>query len=204
MEEISWWQKSKTTWLKEGDRNTRYFHHTANMRNSINLIHRLKVGGDWIIDQAKIRDCIEEYYRQLYMEPFPKRPEIEGVDFDFISEDQRRWLERPFSKEEVKLALNSMKDDKAPGPNGFLIKFLKVCWDVVDNEAMATLEAFHTKDQWCKSLSATFITLIPKKEGAAEIKYFRPISLVGCLNKLLSKTLAIRLKIVMHRVISRS
>lgn len=68
---------------------------------------------------------------------------------------------------------------------------------------MATLETFHSKDQWYKSLSATFITLIPKKEGAAEIKDFRPISLVGCLYKLLSKTLVVRLKTIMPKVISR-
>lgn len=97
------------------------------MRNSVNLIHGLKVGGEWISDQVKIRDNIEEYCRQLYIEPFPERPEIEGVDFDIISEDQRMWLERPFSEEEVKLALNSMDNDEAPDPDGFPIKFLKVC-----------------------------------------------------------------------------
>lgn len=42
---------------------------------------------------------------------------------------------------------------------------------------MDAMEAFHTNDQWCKSLSATFITLILKKVGVAEIKEFRPSAL---------------------------
>lgn len=45
--------------------------------------------------------------------------------------------------------------------------FFKVCWDVVGKEVMAVFEAFHLKDQWCKYLSATFITFVPKKKGAA-------------------------------------
>lgn len=48
-------------------------------------------------------------------------------------------------------------------------------------DALAHLEAFCLKDQWYRSLSSTFISLIPKKEGAAEIKDFRPISFVGKL-----------------------
>lgn len=62
-------------------------------------------------------------------------------------------------------------------------------------------EAFHSKDQWSKSLSTTFITLIPKKKDASEVKDFRPISLVGCLYKVLAKTLTIRLKGIIPHVI---
>lgn len=60
------------------------------------------------------------------------------------------------------------------------------------------------KDKWCKSLSTTFITLIPKKKEAVDLKNFRSISLVGCIYKLLAKTLAIRLKEALVNVISDS
>lgn len=69
---------------------------------------------------------------------------------------------------------------------------------------MAIFSEFHSKDQWCKCLSATFITLIPKKKGVADLNDFRPISLVGCIYKLLAKTLALRLKSVLGDVISES
>lgn len=87
-----------------------------------------------------------------------------------------------------------MEDDKAPSPDRFPPLFFKLCWDVVGNEILAVFKVFHTQDQWCKSLSATFITLIPKKKGAVLIKKFRPISLVGCLYKLLAKIPAICFK----------
>lgn len=66
-----------------------------------------------------------------------------------------------------------MEDDKAPNPDGFPPLFFKVCWDVVGKDVLVVFQAFHDKDQWCKSLSATFITLIPKTKMAAFIKDFR-------------------------------
>ena len=44
---------------------------------------------------------------------------------------------------------------------------------------MAVFHHFFAKGQFEKSLNATFITLIPKKNEAIEVKDFRPISLVG-------------------------
>ena len=38
---------------------------------------------------------------------------------------------------------------------------------------------FANNGKFEKSLNATFITLIPKKNAAIEVKDFRPISLVG-------------------------
>lgn len=97
-----------------------------------------------------------------------------------------------------------MEDDKAPGPDGFSTRYLKTCWDVVGKEILEVFEAFHKQDQWCRSLSVTFITLILKKKEASEAKGYRPISLVGCLYKLLAKTLAIKLKQVMGSIILKT
>lgn len=63
------------------------------MRSFLNMISKLKVNGEWVMDKVRIRDFIEEYFLRLYYEPFPNRLEVEGVDFNFISEDQQRWLE---------------------------------------------------------------------------------------------------------------
>lgn len=123
----------------------------------------------------------------------PIRPILEEVDFDRISEDLSTWLEKPFLEEKILVALNSMEDDKALGLDGFLTKFLKVCWEIVRKEVMAMFTEFHSKDCWFKS-SASFVTLIPKKSRAFELKDFRLISLVGCMYTLLAKTLAIWFK----------
>ena len=55
-----------------------------------------------------------------------------------------------------------------------------------------------------KSLNVTFVSLVPKKADAVEMKDFRPISLVGGMYKIVSKVLANRLKTVLGKVISYS
>ena len=69
---------------------------------------------------------------------------------------------------------------------------------------MAVFEEFHQHCKFEKSLNATFIALIPKKNGASNIRDFRPISLVGSLYKILAKVLANRLKMVLDQLISES
>ena len=65
-------------------------------------------------------------------------------------------------------------------------------------------EEFYHHSKFEKSLNATFIALIPKKNDAFNIQDFRPISLVGSLYKILSKVLANRLNQVLDQLISES
>jgi hypothetical protein len=65
-------------------------------------------------------------------------------------------------------------------------------------------KVFHTYGKFEKSLNATFISLIPKKAGAVEIKDFHPISLVGGVYKIISQVLANRLKTMLGKLVSYS
>ena len=43
LEEVSWRQKSRETWLKEGDRNTRFFQRMANSNRRRNSIRNISI-----------------------------------------------------------------------------------------------------------------------------------------------------------------
>lgn len=47
------------------------------------------------------------------------------------------------------------------------------------------------------------MALIPEKVGAIKLNDCRPISLVGCVYKIISKLLAERLKKVIHKLVNR-
>lgn len=92
------------------------------MRNSVNLISKLKVKGEWMRSEEKIRDSIEDHYINLYSKPFSVHPII-GVEVDSRNEEHKCWLQRPFTIEEVEEAHNSILNDKASGSDGFPRKF---------------------------------------------------------------------------------
>ena len=75
--------------------------------------------------------------------------------------------------------------------------FFQACWGIVKPDLMAVFHHCFANGQFEKSLNATFITLIPKKHAASEIRGFWPISLVGGVYKIIAKVLANRLRTVM-------
>ena len=54
-EEISWRQKLRELWLKEGDRNTRFFHKMANARRRRNFMAKLGVNGELLVGENSIK-----------------------------------------------------------------------------------------------------------------------------------------------------
>ena len=75
---------------------------------------------------------------------------------------------------------------------------------VVEKDVMDVFDYFHRHSMFERSMNTSFLTLIPKKCNAVNIKDFCPISLVGSVYKSLSKVLANRLRAVLDNLISET
>ncbi|XP_030971912.1 uncharacterized protein LOC115992014 [Quercus lobata] len=204
LEEISWRQKLKALYLKEGDNNIGFFHRLANSHRCTNTMRGVEVEGILYEDESAIQDQVVGFYKSMYQEAESWRPTIDGLEFANLDETNWTALEREFEKEEIIVALREAKGDKAPGPNGFTMAFFQKCWCVLEKDILALFADFHKECIFEKSLNATFLCLIPKKLSAVNIRDFCPISLLGSLYKLLSKVLAHRLRCVLDKLISNS
>ena len=66
---------------------------------------------------------------------------------------------------------------------------------------MATVNEFFISGSFLRGCNSSFISLIPKSSDPIGLNDFRPISLIGCYYKIISKMLADRIKRVIGKVI---
>ncbi|XP_024640546.1 uncharacterized protein [Medicago truncatula] len=130
------------------------------------------------------------------------RPGIQGLNFWKLSYAQSGSLIRPFSLDEVKQAVWDCESFKSPGPDGINLGFIKDFWNELKDDFMKFLLDFHRNGKLTKGVNSTFIALIPKVASPQKLGDFRPISLVGCMYKVLAKVLANRLRSTLSYVVS--
>ncbi|KAL0413804.1 UNVERIFIED_CONTAM: hypothetical protein Sradi_1582100 [Sesamum radiatum] len=121
-EETKWRQRSKDLWLKEGDRNTSFFHRRASKRFQHNIIRRIKnSNGVWVADDEGIQGCIQTYFRGVFASGRPRTEDIERGTAQLrrvVDPSMADELTLPYSEAEVTKALFQMASLKSPGPDG--------------------------------------------------------------------------------------
>ena len=65
MEEVHWRQQSRELWLKEGDRNTGFFHRMANAHRRNNSLDRIMTNGEWLTEDQEVREGIVNAFQNL-------------------------------------------------------------------------------------------------------------------------------------------
>jgi hypothetical protein len=75
MEEVSWRQKSRALWFREGDC-MKFFHKVANSNRRKNSIDSLLIDGT--LSSKEISEHIVQFYKELYTEQFNWRPLLDA------------------------------------------------------------------------------------------------------------------------------
>ena len=125
-EEIYWKQRSRITWLKEGDSNTKYFHLMANGKRNKNYIPRILHNGLWTERNQELGKIFTDHFQLLLGSPRPYRFLLDWQNLFVYNERlDLSSLEWPFTLEEIKQAVFELGADKAPGPDGFPMFFFQ-------------------------------------------------------------------------------
>ena len=74
--------------------------------------------------------------------------------------------------EEIKDVVDDMEDDKAPGPDGFNVNFIKVCWGIVQKDLFKMVIKSQRCDKIGGSTNSAFLALIPKEKDATSFDRF--------------------------------
>lgn len=185
-QELYWRQRSTSHWLKQGDRNTKFFHVYASERRRINMIKRLvRDDGRVVEDAAGIHDLGTDFYKSLFTSNAGTRYEELLAQVPIrVTEEMNEGLMAEYTEVEIKAALDGMGDLKAPGADDMPALFYKKFWVMPE------------------SWNDTVVVLIPKVKNPEKLKDLRPISLCNVVYKIASKVVANRLKHILPNVIS--
>jgi hypothetical protein len=205
-EETFWRQRSRVSWLKEGDRNTKFFHACASQRKKTNLITGLRdEQGVWQNEAATISNIAVDYFHNLFASSNPDciREVVDQVDA-IVTPQMNDDLLREFSSEEIHRALFQMSPSKAPGPDGMTDLFFQKFWHIIGEDVSFAILDFFRSGRMLGSINFTNIVLIPKVKNPESMSQFRPISLCNVLYKIISKVLVNRMKVILPNIISDS
>ncbi|KAL0367264.1 UNVERIFIED_CONTAM: putative mitochondrial protein [Sesamum radiatum] len=206
--EVKWKQRSKIEWLKDGDKNTSYFHSKASSRWEKNQVRKLRNdNGEWKSTEEGIREVILDYFSNIFSSVEPYDRDLEEVLRTVqprVTEEMNQPLIQPYSHDEVLSALSFMSPLKSPGPDGLPPIFFQKYWHIVGADVVRCILDFLNYRNFHLRLNHTFIVLIPKCTTPESVAQFCPISLCNVVYKLASKAIANRVKHFLDSIISPS
>lgn len=190
-EEMLWLQRSRINWLKEGDRNTRFFHSKAVWRAKKNQIKSLRDADGTVYSMTtEMERLASNYFQEVYRaDPNLDQSKVTSLFRTKVSVEM--MLCKDFSADEISTALFQISPLKALGPDGFPARFFQRNWGVLKNEVVAAVQVFFQTGVMPDGINETAIVLIPKVNQPVELKDFRPISLCNVIYKVVSKCLVI-------------
>lgn len=86
----------------------------------------------------------------------------------------------------------------------FDLAFIKAFWPLIKDAVGILFYEFYSNSTLPKSFSPYFLALIPKVDRPFSLGDYKPISLLGCLYKMVAKVLAARLRRVIDSLISET
>lgn len=203
-EDVQWKQRSKIDWLRGGDRNTKYYHACATTRRRKSQISCiLDAAGQQCESPEEVQAAFINYFSALFATKTAENIEqcLQPIERR-VTEAMNRELVKPFTMEEINVAISHMRPLKAPGPDGFPVGFFQKNWSFIGDDIGRAILQILNLGVMPHGLNSTNIALIPKVNSPSSVTDFQPISLCNVLYKIISKVLANRLKKILPTIIS--
>jgi hypothetical protein len=148
-----------------------------------------------------------KYYKSLFG---PSESPIFSLDpncwdqNEKITEEENIQLVQPFTEEEIKKVIKSMKRNTAPRPDHMPVEFYQSCWEIIKEDIMDMIQDFWKHELDVDRLNYGVITLIPKIKEVSKIQQYMPICLLNVSYNIITKVVMLRFEDCMSRIINRS
>ena len=203
-----WKKTNRLSEIYEGEQISLAMIQKAKIKREENIMKRLKQDDGKIIEEeTQIRVQVRDYYRKIH-----KRKEnldIGGVFLqgfcvtNEVADHENELLCENITEQELKQALKETKSGKAPGKDGLGYQFYKLFYSEISETLLGAMNEMIKKGA-DKTQTLAVITLVPKKGDPEKLENWRPISLLPCDTRLVSKILTNRLKKIIGKILGET
>lgn len=139
--------------------------------------------------QEEILEELNSVYNKLLQEPnIDISQAIREITRNIpttLNLDHNKMLLKEVSMQEVEEAVMTMPLGKSPWLDGFTIDLFNTFWSFIKEDVHAIVENSRRNKTVMGDFNATFLTLIPKDEGAYSTNWFRPTYLFNSICKII-------------------
>ena len=200
--------RTNQTYWEMGEQPGRLLAHRLKQQNSMNHIAGIrKSDGTISTSSQQINDSFRSFYNTLYS----SQGDLDKQKFDVffanlnlpqLSDNDRDFLEAPLRIEEISQAIKSTPLNKSPGLDGHPTVFYRTFEDIVSPLLLEVYNEAFKMGSLPQSMHSAVISFIHiKGKDTLDPSGYRPISLLNCDQKILSKILADCLSKVIGSVI---
>ncbi|XP_059066550.1 uncharacterized protein LOC131857828 [Cryptomeria japonica] len=146
-EEIFLRHKSRELWIKEGDANKKKIHASVKTKRDRNKIETvMHQNGKFNSSFEAIEEIAINNFKILLgndngVKNIQSAQMVDVIQHE-ISDEDNKYMLRPFSKEEVRKAVFDMHPNKAPDPAGITMECFQKCWGFMGDEIFKVVEDF--------------------------------------------------------------
>lgn len=154
-----------------------------------------------------INDRFKAYYTELYRSQASANATdtenfLDGLTLPQVSAGDRDMLDAHITTEEIIQAIKSMQNRKTPGPDGFPVEFYKVFVSKLAPFLRLLFQEITSDGKLPPTMTqATISVFLKKGRDPLDCGSYRPISLLCCDYKILTKVLSRRLETVITKII---
>jgi hypothetical protein len=114
---------AREKFINDGDENSRYFHLIAKgKKRRVRILSLVHEENDVKTD-VNINKVATDFYKDLFGPSPVSSINMSNFHMNMLSEEDRIRLTAPFTIDEIKLVVFSLKHNSAPGPDGIPAEF---------------------------------------------------------------------------------
>ena len=195
---------------------TPYFMSLVKSKNSADSLDNLKRdNGTNFNTTDELKGHVQDYYSTIYKQAnnLSKNATYQNI-IDFLgevnnnpivqnaklTEDEKLDLESALTSEELTKSINGANMASAPGADGVSNRFIQHFWSFFKTPLLRLCKQSFDEGELPLFLRTANIKLIPKKGDTTKIKNWRPISLLNCFYKIISRAITSRLRKYMDKM----